>query len=160
MEENPSDLSEFEPVEFELCNGNQVKVAVGPFWDRLTDEDRRVGVKPSQYLAIRVYSTEDVLPRSLALQWEFRGGAEFSVETIPKVWLWLRVLVESREYRDFDWFEDFLAAFGEQISYLSGEEDAVEHIERLSEVVRPEAFDRVDDSIFNDQNEPDAPGER
>lgn len=32
-------------------------------------------------------------------------------------------------------------------------EDAVEHIEHLPELTDPEAFDKVDDSIFNDQND-------
>ena len=32
-------------------------------------------------------------------------------------------------------------------------EGAVEHIEHLPEITDPEAFDKVDDSIFNDQND-------
>ena len=32
-------------------------------------------------------------------------------------------------------------------------EDAVEPIEHLPEMTTPEDFDKVDDSVFNDQNE-------
>lgn len=158
MEEPPIEPMEFDPIEFQLCNGNQVKIAVGHFWERLTDEDRRNHVQPAQYLAIRVYSTEDVLPRALALQWEFRGGVEFSIEALPKIWGWLLALVDSRNYREYDWFDEFLEDFGEQIGFLSEEEeDTAEHFEHLPEIAIPEAFDRVDDSIFNDQNEPSRP---
>jgi len=33
------------------------------------------------------------------------------------------------------------------------ESDAVEHFKHLAEISDPEAFDREDDSVFNDQNE-------
>lgn len=158
MEEPPTEPLEFDPVEFQLCNGNLVKIAVGHFWVRLTNEDRRNRVQPTQYWAIRVYSTEDVLPRALVLQWEFHGGAEFSIEALPKIWSWLLTLVDSRAYREYDNFDEFLEDFGEQIGCLSEEEeDTVEHIERLPEIANPDAFDRVDDSIFNDHNEPSRP---
>lgn len=36
---------------------------------------------------------------------------------------------------------------------ISQHEDAVEHVEHLPEITSRETFDKVDDSVFNDQNE-------
>ena len=35
-------------------------------------------------------------------------------------------------------------------------EEAVEHVKHVSEITDPESFDKVDDSVFNDQNDGEA----
>ena len=69
-------------------------------------------------------------------------------------WEWLFSLMENRGHLKYDTFDDFADEFAEQIALLSNsDEDAVEHFQHLPEVTDPESFDKVDDSVFNDQNE-------
>lgn len=46
--------------------------------------------------------------------------------------------------------------FGEDIEKIQVEdEDMLEHLERLPSYTLPDAFDRIDDSIFTDQTDPE-----
>jgi hypothetical protein len=62
--------------------------------------------------------------------------------------------MEPRRLAEFDTLAEFIDDLAEEMNNLSDEgEDAVEHIDRLPEITDPKAFDREDDSIYNDQNE-------
>jgi hypothetical protein len=152
-EDVPVETAGFDPFEFELCNGNKVKVVFAKFWERLTYQDRREGARPSQYSAIKVYSTEGTLPHCMALQCEFRADHEFPLSAVPKIWEWLGVLVDERQFETYDWLDEFLDELAEQINQFADEgEDVVEHYEHLPDLADPEVYDH-DDSFFNDQNE-------
>ena len=142
----------FDPCEFELAKGNSVKIVFAHFWERLTDSDRQLGAKPGQYYAIRIYSNEDLLSSHMILQYELRDKYEFDTAQVEIIWEWLLSLVENRGNIVYDGLEEFVDDFSHQISEISNE-DAVEHFIHLPEITDPESFDKVDDSVFNDQNE-------
>ena len=151
-EEFPPEPQGFEDFQFELVNGNDVKIVFAKFWER------RQGVLPAHYYAIRLYSTEGTLRRSMALHCEFRAGYDFGFVAVPHLWEWLAGLVDRRSYVDFDDLGQFIEEFEAAMMEISDVGlDAVEHLEHLPEISDPEAFDKVDDSMFNDQNggEPD-----
>jgi hypothetical protein len=154
MEDFPLETAGFDAFEFQLANGHDVKVVFARFWERLTLEDRRDGAKPMQYVAIKVYSTEDMLPRRLGMQCEFRASKDFNIKALPAVWEWLARNVEERGHVEYDGIDDFLDEFADRLYLLSDtSEDAVEHLANLPRLVVPRMFDQVDDSIFNDQND-------
>ena len=144
----------FEPFEFQLANGNNVKIFFAQFWEAYSDSDRAGLTKPQKYFAIKVYSNEDRLVNRMAINYVFRANHEFGLMTVPKIWTWLEELIEQRGHIQYDSMEEFVGDFADQIALLADiEEDAVEHIEHLPEITDPEAFDKVDDSVFNDQND-------
>ena len=144
----------FDPCEFQLANGNNVKIVFAKFWERIRYQDWREGARPAQYFAIKVYSTEDILPRRMAIHCEFRSGLDFALVAVPRVWEWLGGLLENRGHLKFDDVDAFIAELAENIEAFSDAgEDAVEHIQHLPEITDPEAFDKVDDSVFNDQQD-------
>ena len=54
----------------------------------------------------------------------------------------------------FDDFYEFVDHVSDGINdYATPEADAVEHFEHLPEVNDPEAFDKYDDSLYNDQDD-------
>jgi len=142
----------FDPCEFQLATGNTVKIVFAHFWERLTDSDRQLGAKPGQYFAIRIYSNEDVLSNHTTLQYELRDKYEFDTAQVENIWEWLQSLVENRGHILYDGLEDFVDDFAQQISEML-DEDAVQHFERLPQISDPESFDKMDDSVFNDQNQ-------
>jgi len=156
-----SEIPGFDPFEFQLANGNDVKVIFDLFWQRPSPTDQP-GEKPIKDYFIRVYSNEDCMSRRLEFQWEFRARTEFSLQVVTKIGDWLRTLIESREVFKYDALAEFIEDFDIAIADLSAaDEDAVEHIAHLPELTIPEAFDHdVDDSIYNDQNEPGEPERR
>lgn len=159
-EDFPLETAGFEPCEFQLANGNNVKVVFAKFWERIRYQDWREGARPAQYYAIKVYSTEDILPRRMAIHCEFRHGNDFPLTAIPKIWDWIEWLMEPRRLAEFDSLAEFIDALAEEMNRLSDEgEDAVEHIDHLPQLADPKAFDHEDDSIYNDQNEPELPKE-
>lgn len=144
----------FEPFEFELANGNRVKIVFAHFWEEYTDSDRLGLTRPQKYFAIKVYSNEDRLINRMAVNYVFRADHEFGLTSVPKIWTWLEALIEQRGHIQYDAMDEFVEDFAEQIAQLTDTaEDAVEHIEHLPEISDPEAFDKVDDSVFNDQND-------
>jgi hypothetical protein len=153
-EDVPLETAGFDPVEFQLANGNDVRIVFARFWERIRYQDWREGAKPARYYAIKIYSTEGILSRHMVTHCEFRGGKDFAFLAVPKIWEWLDALVESRGHAKYDWLEEFIEDFADQLNQLSdAAEDAVEHIQHLPELAYPQAFDHEDDSIFNDQNE-------
>jgi hypothetical protein len=142
----------FDPCEFELAKGSSVKIIFAHFWERLTDSDRQLGAKPRQYYAIRIYSNEDVLSSHMILQYELRDKYEFDTAQVENIWEWLQSLVENRGHIVYDGLEEFVEDFSHQISEMRNE-DAFEHFIHLPEITDPESFDKVDDSMFNDQND-------
>lgn len=154
MDETLIDNAGFEPFEFELANGNRVRIAFAKFWERLTDLARFAGEKPGQFYGIRVYSNEDVLSNRLTVQHEFRAEHDFNLIIVPQIWGWLETLTANRGHLKYDALDEFVEEFAEQLSKMSdAHEDAVEHLEHLPEICDPEAFDHEDDSVFNDQND-------
>lgn len=144
----------FDPFEFQLANGNDVKIVFANFWEEYTDSDRLGITQPQKYHAIKVYSNDDRLINRMAVRYVFRADHEFGLTTVPKIWLWLEELVGCRGHIQYESMDEFVEDFAEQIALLTDmEEDAVEHIEHLPEITDPEAFDKVDDSVFNDQND-------
>jgi len=156
-EDYPLETAGFDPFEFQLANGHDVKIVFAKFWARIRYQDWQEGARPARYRAIKIYCTEDTLPRSMAIHCEFRAGKEFILPAVPKIWDWLEELVISRRFAQFDSVADFIDDLAEQLTLYSDiGEDAVEHVQHLPEIATPKAFDHdVDDSVYNDQNEPD-----
>ena len=153
-EDFPLETAGFDACEFQLANGNNVKVVFAKFWERIRYQDWREGARPAQYYAIKVYSTEDTLPRCMAIQCEFRGGKDFALPAVPKLWEWLGDLLDNRGYVKYDDVGEFIEELAANMAELSDAgEDAVEHIEHFPEMTAPAEFDKVDDSVFNDQND-------
>jgi hypothetical protein len=148
---------ETEPFVFELANGNNVKIVFAQFWET-PDTAGFSNYNPAdKYFAIKVYSNEDLAVNRMAVRYVFRAEHEFGTTAVPTIWDWLGNLVETREHIKYDWLDEFVDEFAEIIAEISSEDDdAVEHFEHLPELTIPEAFDHdVDDSIYNDQNEPE-----
>jgi hypothetical protein len=146
---------ETDPFEFELANGNNVKIVFAQFWET-PDSAGYSNYNPAdRYFAIKIYSNEDLEVNRMAVRYVLRAGYEFGVSAVPTIWEWLGKLVENREHIKYDWLDEFVDEFSEQIAELTdAKDDAVEHISHLCEMAAPEAFDHdVDDSIYNDQNE-------
>jgi hypothetical protein len=149
-------IEEFDPVTFELASGDQVKVSLGLFWMKVSEMDRSWGSRPYQYLAIRIYGNEGCYPRRMQQLHEMRNGKEFTQHYCSKIWQWLLGHISSRDRFDHDSTEDFLTIFEEAIDKIQAEdEDMLEHLERLPSYTLPDAFDRIDDSIFTDQTDPE-----
>jgi hypothetical protein len=158
-EDYPLETAGLDPFEFQLANGHNVKIVYARFWERIRYQDWREGARPAKYRAIKVYCTEDTLPRSMAIHCEFRAGKEFALPTVPKIWDWLDELIQSRRFAEFDAVTEFIDELADQLialSYAGG--DAVEHFDHLSEISQPEFFDKVDDSLFNDQSDSETTG--
>jgi len=150
----PSDPHELEAIVCQLANGHAIKIAAG-LWSRWrTQEERVAGITPEPYFAIRVYCTEDTLPKRMAWVEEFCEETDFHLRDFEKIWQWLGDLCQSREVFAFDDLTEFLDHVSDSIiQFTTAEPDAVEHIEHLPEITNPEAFDKVDDSLYNDQND-------
>ncbi len=148
---------EAEPFQFELANGNNVKVVFAQFWETADTAGFSNYNPADKYFAIKVYSNEDLEVNRMAVRYVFRAGYEFGVTAVPTIWDWLGKLVETREHIKYDWLDEFVDDFAERIAeFTDAKDDAVEHLSHLCEMTDPEAFDHdVDDSIYNDQNEPD-----
>jgi hypothetical protein len=62
--------------------------------------------------------------------------------------------MNDRRFAKYNWLEEFIEELAETLAEFSDAgQDAVEHIEHIPEITDPEAFDKVDDSMFNDQND-------
>lgn len=142
-----------EPVLFELANGNGVRVEAGKYWQKPSAEGRRTGGKPFLYHAVRIYSSEGCLTAKLTYYGEFRAHTDFDPERLDEVWDWLQEHIATRAYCEHDTLEEFIEVLADAMAEsLCAEPDAVKHYEWLPSLTDPEAFDQVDDSIFNDQN--------
>jgi hypothetical protein len=150
-------LPDVEPIECELANGHAVKIEAR-LWQRVANiEDWAAGILPEPYFAIRLYCTEGTLPRRLAWLDEFRNEADFALVDFPGIWEAIEQLTSSRQFYDFDSFWEFAEHLGDLMQqYLSIEVDAVEHYADLPLLTAPQWFDRYDDSVYNDQNDPKA----
>lgn len=155
-DETAAPLGEFDPVTFELASGNQVKVSLDLFWTKVSEIDRKFGIKPIQYLAMRFYSDEDTHPRRIQQFHELRHGKDFEQRHCFKIWQWLLDHAGSRERYDHENADDFISLFESVIDQIGAEdEDMIEHLARLPAFTLPDAFDRIDDSIFTDQTDPE-----
>jgi hypothetical protein len=153
MDESIFDPGDFDPIGFELANGHEVRVEAGEFWQKLDAEDIRRGVIAEKVYSIRIYCTEDTLPKRQMLCEELRDGHEFTRSSTSEILEALKEHISSRDFLEHDEFLDFLDWFLEMAEEKWGvPEDAVEHLGRLPKVSDPEAFDRTDDSIFTDQS--------
>jgi hypothetical protein len=148
------DSPELEPIIFELANGHSVRIEAR-LWSRWRTLEEWVSeIRPEPYFAIRLYSTEGQLPKRMVWMEEFCEETDFQEHDFESIWQWLVLLCTSREVFDFDDFPGFLDHVTDTIiQFSTAEPDAVQYIERLSEFTDPDAFDRSDDSLYNDQNE-------
>jgi len=153
-EDEPADAHELEPIICQLANGHDIKIQAR-LWSRWrTYEEWISGVKPDPYFAIRIYSTQDTLPKRLAWVEEFCAETDFPHDYFDEIWQWLSNLCGGREVFDFDELNEFLDHLSDNIlQFAMLESDAVEHFKHLPELFNPEAFDKVDDSAFNDQDD-------
>lgn len=159
MSDETPEYPEPEPFEFELPTGYRVRLVAKHFWEKKR-EDEMEPHQPQRYFALRVYCNEEHPDNRAELAHEFREGAEFDPVALDKVWAWLEAMIAERRHLEFERLDDFLVALADELSLDSYvDEDAVEHIEHLPELQVPEMFDYVDDSEFNDQNEPAGPDE-
>ena len=81
----------FEPFDFELANGNNVKIVFASFWEKLTDTERLQGAKSLKYHAIKIYSNEDREFNRMAVRYVLRANHEFGLTAVPKIWDWLEI---------------------------------------------------------------------
>lgn len=157
MTEEPAIPDDFiDPVEFDLACGTRIKVALGFFWTKVSEMDRSLGERPSKYFAMRFYSDADNRQRRVRQVHELIHEKDFEYRFCSKIWQWLADHSTSRCRFDHESVDDFLSAFEEVIDRIqSADEDMIEHLERLPMLHFPEAFDRIDDSIFTDQSDPE-----
>ncbi|MDF1659668.1 MAG: hypothetical protein P1U58_18785 [Verrucomicrobiales bacterium] len=157
MSHDPSDpIEEFDQVTFELASGDQVKVGIGVFWCKRYEYDPTQGQKPFQYFAIRFYTNENNHSRRLKQFHQLQSNKDFERRHSGKILAWLVDHANSRECFDHDNTDDFLELFESVLDKIHAEdEDMIEHLERLPSFTVPAAFDRVDDSIFTDQSDPE-----
>ena len=142
---------------FELANGHELKIAAAD-WQWLTVEDIVSGNSIEPYLSICVYSNADTWPTRMADLEEFCAGTDFSRRDFEEIWSWLVEFCASRAVYEFDDVSEFIDFLADEISQRATTTgDAVEHYRQLPHVCQPEAFDKVDDSIYNDQNELEQP---
>lgn len=150
----PDDI--VDPIEFDLANGSKIRVFLSFFWTKVSELDRRMGAKPVRYFAMRFYSDEDSSPRRIQQIHELFHGKDFQYRFCPKIWRWLIDHSTSRARFDHEAADDFLTVFEEVIDRIHSEdEDMIEHLENLPALSFPEFFDRIDDSIFTDQSDPE-----
>jgi hypothetical protein len=160
VDTNPSDdvpveTSGFDPFDFQLANGNDVRVVFARFWDKLSYQDLREGARPTRYHAIKVYSTEGRIPRTLGVYCEYRADHDVPLTAIPKIWDWLTELTETRRYIQYDWLDELIDELTDHINQYADEgEDAVDHYSHLPALSDPFLYDH-DDSFFIDQNDRD-----
>lgn len=140
------DVTDFNLVEFRLATGHDVEIKLRP--SEFFDDSLQI-----QFYSVQVCSTEDTLPLKLVEQHVFRIDQENAPAVLPRLWHWLEDLgANPRLIAEFDSLDDFAEAVDELIATLAAE--AVDdHLTQLPELTDPEAFDKVDDSIFNDQND-------
>ncbi len=146
------DPPELEPILAKLANGHVVRFEAR-FWQQWRSyEDWAANVWPDPYFAIRVYCTEDTLPKRMVWREEISHLQDFDLSHIADIWEWLRELANSRAIFEFDQFDDLLHHVVEGVGHLSAQEpDATEHYAHLPGLTAPHDFDRVDDSIYTDQ---------
>ena len=154
-EESALNQPEMDPIFCQLANGHAIKIEAA-HWSRWrTYEDWASRFRPEPYFAIRIYCTEDTLPKRLVRVEEYCEGTDFMFLDFDGIWVWLQTFCESRDVYSFDAFSEFQDFISDQIIELSTpDSDVVEHLKHLPEITDPNAFDKVDDSIYNDQNEP------
>lgn len=142
---------DFEPIECELVNGHALKINAN-YWMPWGIEDLMSGIPPRAYFSIRVYCTENSLPKRLRRCEEFRAGVDFHILNIGEIWQWLLTHTQGRTIFDYDDFDVFVYALADYMGRnFTAESDTVSHFEDLAWISAPKWFDRVDDSIFNDQ---------
>ena len=155
----PPELPDLEPISCELANGHTLKLAAR-LWQRWrTYEDWIADVWPEPYFAIRLYCTENALPKRLVWTEEFREQLDFDAGRIPEIWQWLEEFTASRAIFNYDTLDEFVEELAERLAQFSaGGEDTVEHLQELPWLSAPDWFDRVDDSVFTDQNDAETDG--
>lgn len=142
---------DFEPIECKLANGHTLKIRAN-YWTPWDVEEMLSGIPPKAYFAIRVYCTENWLPKRLHRCEEFRAGVDFHILNIGEIWQWLLTLTQSRAIFDYDDFDVFVYDLADYMGRnFTAETDTFSHFEELAWISAPKWFDRVDDSIFNDQ---------
>ena len=137
-----------------MANGNHVRIVFGIYWDRVDNLEAGCAECRREYWAIKVHSNEDMLSGRMVAQHDFRAGHDFEPDTIFDIWDWLHDLVSHRVHIHYDTLDGFIHDFSQALNdFHEASEDAVSHYFQLPELADPEAFDKVDDSIFNDQND-------
>lgn len=144
----PPDLR---PIECELANGHTLKIRAN-YWTYWGIEEILLGTPPKTCFAIRVYCTENCLPKRLHRCEEFRAGMDFHILNIGEIWQWLLTLTQSRAIFEYDDFDVFVCDLADYLCRnFTAVTDVVSHFEDSTRISAPNWFDRVDDSIFNDQ---------
>ena len=152
-----ADSPDREPIVCQLANGHAIKIAAAHWSRSRSYEDWASGLRPEPYFAIRIYCTENTLPKRLAWIEEFCEETDFPLHDFDSIWSWLTEFCKSREVFAFDDLCEFLDHVTDRIIQLSTPEfDAVEHLKHFSESTDPEDFYNPDDSIYTDQNQRDS----
>ena len=143
------EATNFSSIKFQLANGHDVRISIKPY------SFYEYGVIRTQYYSVGIFSSDGTLPTTMIEQHAFRIDQVDSHDVIPPLWKWLEDLAASpRRVAEYEDIDDFAESLSDQISILlSAPEDAVEHLDHLPEKTNPEAFDKVDDSIYNDQDD-------
>ncbi len=153
-------MSETFHAKFRVNNGHRVEVAVGVFWERLSESDRRLGFVPRQYHAIRVYTTEDTLSHYPELRHEYRGDVDYDPTHADAINAWLGAIVADRRHGDYDEVELFLDDLADTLARLPLEgDDLVSHLHDPSLQNDPAMLGFEADDVPEQEN-PDEPPKR
>ena len=139
-------LAERKLISCELANGHTVKFEWGPWALPRTIEDWANGVRLDPYFAIRVYCTENTIPKRLVLADEFRADVDFDLVHAGELWRGIVALLNTRSIVDYDSFDDLIHEITEMICGLGlHEADLCEHLANLPylmlQLTRQESFD-------------------
>lgn len=122
-------MSEKFTINFKTTSGHHVRVMMGYFWEELTDSDKLFGYKPKQFHAIRVYSTEDTLPRRLELRHEYLANKDYQPGIEADLKMWLVSIMNDKRHGDYDSVEDFLTDLADSFERLAAEAgDLIHHL--------------------------------
>ena len=143
-----------EPVVFKLLNGNLVKIVAQRIKRPYSPEDSTEDELPEKTYRLIVFSNDYIFENTPINQFEVEPGIDFTEETIVEMLAAIRehIGMDSRhDYEELDEFNEWLVETSLRIAECP--EDAVDHLKNLPKLNYPEYFDRVDDSMFNDQND-------
>ena len=151
-------MSEKFHAKFRINNGNRIEVAIGLFWEKLSESDIELGHRAREYHAIRIYSTEDAHSSSPELRHEYIAGIDYDPQHVPAVSDWLASIVADRRHGDYDEVELFLDDLAETLARAPVEgDDLVSHIHDPSLRSDPAMLGFEADDVPEDENPDETP---
>jgi hypothetical protein len=142
------------PVIFRLLNGNIVKVVAKEIKKPFCPHETLDGESPEITYCLIVFSNENTFENTPVNQFALEPGIDFTEETAIEMLALIREQTGVDSRHDFEELEEFTEWLIDNSARITEcPEDAVRHYKKLPNLTYPEAFDRIDDSYFNDQND-------